>query len=59
MVYWINTHLLISLVPLNSGREKMYDVVIETIQNLPAFMASIFTYASNPGLIMSVVLLMV
>lgn len=44
---------------LNSGREKMYDVVIETIQNLPAFMASIFTYASNPGLIISVVLLMV
>ncbi|XP_060763997.1 transmembrane channel-like protein 2-B [Neoarius graeffei] len=42
-----------------SGREKMYDVVIETIQNLPAFMASIFTYASNPGLIISVVLLMV
>uniref|UniRef100_A0A3B1KDR2 Transmembrane channel-like protein n=1 Tax=Astyanax mexicanus TaxID=7994 RepID=A0A3B1KDR2_ASTMX len=42
-----------------SGREKMYDVVIETIQNLPSFMASIFTYASNPGLIISIVLLMV
>ncbi|XP_066513078.1 transmembrane channel-like protein 2-B isoform X1 [Hoplias malabaricus] len=42
-----------------SGREKMYDVVIETIQNLPAFMANIFTYASNPGLIISIVLLMV
>ncbi|KAK3538714.1 hypothetical protein QTP86_014311, partial [Hemibagrus guttatus] len=42
-----------------SGREQMYDVVIETIQNLPAFMANIFTYASNPGLIISVVLLMV
>ncbi|XP_017306817.2 transmembrane channel-like protein 2-B [Ictalurus punctatus] len=42
-----------------SGREKMFDVVIETIQNLPAFMANIFTYASNPGLIISVVLLMV
>ncbi|XP_062873934.1 transmembrane channel-like protein 2-B [Trichomycterus rosablanca] len=42
-----------------SGREKMYDVVIETIQNLPSFMAKIFTYASNPGLIISVVLLMV
>ncbi|XP_076854570.1 transmembrane channel-like protein 2-B [Brachyhypopomus gauderio] len=42
-----------------SGREKMYDVVIETIQSLPAFMASIFTYASNPGLIISIVLLMV
>ncbi|XP_026886147.2 transmembrane channel-like protein 2-B isoform X1 [Electrophorus electricus] len=42
-----------------SGREKMYDVVIETIQNLPAFMANIFIYASNPGLIISIVLLMV
>uniref|UniRef100_A0AAR2JH78 Transmembrane channel-like protein n=1 Tax=Pygocentrus nattereri TaxID=42514 RepID=A0AAR2JH78_PYGNA len=42
-----------------SGREKMYDVVIETIQNLPPFMANIFTYASNPGLIISIVLLMV
>ncbi|XP_026796023.3 transmembrane channel-like protein 2-B [Pangasianodon hypophthalmus] len=42
-----------------SGRQKMYDVVIETIQNLPAFMANIFSYASNPGLIISVVLLMV
>ncbi|KAM9447116.1 transmembrane channel-like protein 2-B [Clarias gariepinus] len=42
-----------------SGRQKMYDVVIETIQNLPTFVANIFTYASNPGLIISVVLLMV
>lgn len=50
---------MVVFVPLNSGREKMYDVVIETIQNLPAFMANIFTYASNPGLIISVVLLMV
>ena len=38
----------------------MYDVVIETIeQDLPAFIANIFTYASNPGLIMPAILLMV
>ncbi|XP_017272647.1 transmembrane channel-like protein 2-B [Kryptolebias marmoratus] len=42
-----------------SGQEKMYDVVIETIdQDLPAFMGTIFSYASNPGLIMPAILLM-
>ncbi|XP_013867502.1 transmembrane channel-like protein 2-B [Austrofundulus limnaeus] len=43
-----------------SGKEKMYDVVIEAIdQDLPAFMGTILSYASNPGLIMSAVLLMI
>lgn len=44
----------------HSGQEKMYDVVMETIeQDLPAFIGNIFTYATNPGLIMPAVLLMV
>ncbi|KAM9391394.1 transmembrane channel-like protein 2-B [Pholidichthys leucotaenia] len=43
-----------------SGQEKMYDVVIETIErDLPAFIGNIFSYATNPGLIMPAVLLMV
>lgn len=43
-----------------SGQEKMYDVVMETIeQDLPSFIGNIFTYATNPGLIMPAVLLMV
>ncbi|XP_021163613.2 transmembrane channel-like protein 2-B isoform X2 [Fundulus heteroclitus] len=43
-----------------SGQEKMYDVVIETIdQDLPAFIGNIFIYASNPGLIMPAILLMI
>uniref|UniRef100_A0A669CGG9 Transmembrane channel-like protein n=1 Tax=Oreochromis niloticus TaxID=8128 RepID=A0A669CGG9_ORENI len=43
-----------------SGQDRMYDVVMETItQDLPAFMGTIFTYATNPGLIMPAVLLMV
>ncbi|TRY81942.1 hypothetical protein DNTS_013395 [Danionella cerebrum] len=43
-----------------SGKAKMYDVVIETIErDLPSFMADILGYASNPGLIISMVLLMV
>ncbi|XP_030594102.1 transmembrane channel-like protein 2-B [Archocentrus centrarchus] len=43
-----------------SGQERMYDVVMETIeQDLPAFIGNIFTYATNPGLIMPAVLLMV
>ncbi|XP_016898336.1 transmembrane channel-like protein 2-B [Cynoglossus semilaevis] len=43
-----------------SGQEKMYDVVMETIEReLPSFIRNIFTYATNPGLIMPGVLLMV
>ncbi|XP_053276273.1 transmembrane channel-like protein 2-B [Pleuronectes platessa] len=43
-----------------SGQEKMYEVVMETIeQDLPAFIGNILTYATNPGLIMPAVLLMV
>ncbi|XP_059406910.1 transmembrane channel-like protein 2-B isoform X1 [Carassius carassius] len=43
-----------------SGKDKMYDVIMETIEkDLPPFMADIFSYASNPGLIISAVLLMV
>nr|XP_043882972.1 transmembrane channel-like protein 2-B [Solea senegalensis] len=43
-----------------SGQAQMYDVVMETIdQDLPAFIGNIFGYATNPGLIMPAVLLMV
>ncbi|XP_034025698.1 transmembrane channel-like protein 2-B [Thalassophryne amazonica] len=43
-----------------SGQEKMYDVVMETIErDLPSFIGNIFSYATNPGLIMPAVLLMV
>ncbi|XP_077571647.1 transmembrane channel-like protein 2-B [Stigmatopora nigra] len=43
-----------------SGQVKMYDVVMETVdQDLPAFIGNIFTHATNPGLIMPAVLLMV
>ncbi|XP_076020797.1 transmembrane channel-like protein 2-B [Genypterus blacodes] len=43
-----------------SGNEKMYDVVMDTIErDLPSFIANIFTYATNPGLIIPAVLLMV
>ncbi|KAK2837519.1 hypothetical protein Q5P01_014731 [Channa striata] len=43
-----------------SGQEKMYDVIMQTIeQDLPPFLGNIFTYATNPGLIMPAVLLMV
>ncbi|XP_075895124.1 transmembrane channel-like protein 2-B [Nelusetta ayraudi] len=43
-----------------SGQEKMYDIIMETIeQDLPSFIGNIFTYATNPGLILPAVLLMV
>lgn len=47
-------------VSLRSGKEKMYDVIMETVEkDLPSFMADIFSYASNPGLILPAILLMV
>ncbi|KAJ0057633.1 hypothetical protein NL108_011582, partial [Boleophthalmus pectinirostris] len=43
-----------------SGKEKMFDVIMETIDlDLPAFMGTLFSYAANPGLIIPAVLLMV
>ncbi|XP_047426422.1 transmembrane channel-like protein 2-A [Mugil cephalus] len=43
-----------------SGKQKMFDVVMETIDlDLPAFMGTLFSYAANPGLIIPAVLLMV
>ncbi|KAI7812437.1 transmembrane channel-like protein 2-A [Triplophysa rosa] len=43
-----------------SGKERMFDVVMETIDlDLPAFMGTLFSYAANPGLIIPAVLLMV
>ncbi|XP_069562106.1 transmembrane channel-like protein 2-A isoform X2 [Brachyistius frenatus] len=43
-----------------SGKKKMFDVVMETIDlDLPAFMGTLFSYAANPGLIIPAVLLMV
>uniref|UniRef100_A0A3Q3A8J3 Transmembrane channel-like protein n=1 Tax=Kryptolebias marmoratus TaxID=37003 RepID=A0A3Q3A8J3_KRYMA len=41
------------------GRQKMFDVIMETIDlDLPAFMGTLFSYAANPGLIIPAVLLM-
>lgn len=38
----------------------MFDVIMETIDlDLPAFMATLFSYVANPGLIIAAVLLMV
>ncbi|KAM6965410.1 transmembrane channel-like protein 2-B [Aplochiton taeniatus] len=43
-----------------SGRPNMYGVLMETIEkDLPSFIGNIFIYATNPGLIIPAVLLMV
>ncbi|XP_078414066.1 transmembrane channel-like protein 2-B [Cetorhinus maximus] len=43
-----------------SGKAKMFEVIMETIQNdFPAFIGKLFSYASNPGLILPGILLMV
>lgn len=45
---------------IRSGKAKMFDVIMETIDlDLPAFMGTLFSYAANPGLIIPAVLLMV
>ncbi|XP_078251396.1 transmembrane channel-like protein 2-A, partial [Rhinoraja longicauda] len=43
-----------------SGKAKMFEVIMETIQyDFPAFVGKLFSYASNPGLILPGILLMV
>ncbi|RLW11678.1 hypothetical protein DV515_00001735 [Chloebia gouldiae] len=43
-----------------SGKKKMYDVIQETIElDFPLFVAKIFSYMANPGLIIPAILLMV
>ncbi|XP_060697488.1 transmembrane channel-like protein 2-A [Hemiscyllium ocellatum] len=43
-----------------SGKAKMFEVIMETIQyDFPAFIGKLFSYASNPGLILPGILLMV
>ncbi|XP_034777808.2 transmembrane channel-like protein 1 [Acipenser ruthenus] len=43
-----------------SGKHRMFDVIQETLDNdFPAWFGKVFGYASNPGLILSFILLMV
>ncbi|XP_051876605.1 transmembrane channel-like protein 2-B [Pristis pectinata] len=43
-----------------SGKAKMFEVIMETIEyDFPAFVGKLFSYASNPGLILPGILLMV
>ncbi|XP_055489059.1 transmembrane channel-like protein 2-B [Leucoraja erinacea] len=43
-----------------SGKAKMFEVIMETIEHdFPAFVGKLFGYASNPGLILPGILLMV
>ncbi|XP_040181224.1 transmembrane channel-like protein 2-A [Rana temporaria] len=43
-----------------SGKNRMYDVLQETIQlDFPPFMTTVLGYASNPGIIIAAVILMV
>lgn len=56
----MNINLSFDPIFITSGQEKMYDIIMQTIeQDLPAFVGNIFTYATNPGLIIPAVLLMV
>ncbi|XP_051784529.1 transmembrane channel-like protein 1 [Erpetoichthys calabaricus] len=43
-----------------SGKSRMYNVIQETLENdFPAWFGKVFSYASNPGLILPFILLMV
>ncbi len=60
MCKYIHTHTYICHTDACSGKVKMFDVIMETIDlDLPAFMGTLFSYAANPGLIIPAVLLMV
>ena len=44
---------------LYSGKNRMYDVIQETIENdFPTFLGKIFAFLANPGLIIPAILLM-
>ncbi|KAL0595326.1 Transmembrane channel-like protein 2 [Plecturocebus cupreus] len=45
--------------PFSSGKNRMYDVLQETIENdFPTFLGKIFAFLANPGLIIPAILLM-
>jgi len=45
---------------LHSGKNRMFDVIHETLESdFPAWFGKVFSYASNPGLVLPFILLMV
>ena len=45
---------------LLSGKKRMFDVIHETLESdFPAWFSKVFSYASNPGLVLPFILLMV
>nr|XP_033818408.1 transmembrane channel-like protein 1 [Geotrypetes seraphini] len=43
-----------------SGKDKMFEIIAETLENdFPSWFGKVFSYASNPGLILPFILLMV
>lgn len=43
-----------------SGKQRMFDVIQETLESdFPAWFGKVFSYASNPGLVLPFMLLMV
>lgn len=48
------------LSSLCSGKNRMFDVIHETLESdFPAWFSKVFSYASNPGLVLPFILLMV
>lgn len=46
--------------PPFSGKNRMFDVIHETLESdFPAWFSKVFSYASNPGLVLPFILLMV
>lgn len=44
----------------NSGKTRMFEVISETLEHdFPSWFGKVFGYASNPGLILPFILLMV
>lgn len=64
---WANRHSTLSNLTsrhlhylLFSGKNRMFDVIHETLESdFPAWFSKVFSYASNPGLVLPFILLMV
>lgn len=61
-VFLLKFLVFLSQLPscLHSGKNRMFDVIQETLESdFPTWFSKVFSYASNPGLVLPFILLMV
>lgn len=56
----ITLRYVLVIFSLHSGKKRMFDVIQETLESdFPAWFSKVFSSASNPGLVLPFILLMV